>query len=390
MPTSQAPETPPEAGNDRRIQALDGVRGLMTIAVVISHFFGEVPAGVHALMFGWIAVDMFYVLSGFLIARLILDKGSHANFFRIFYLRRICRTFPIYFICVIAIFWINKWFHPVTTFDDGVSFPLWAYATFTQNFFMAQTGSIGAHWLAPTWTLAMEEQFYLIAPAAILFVPRRHLVKCLAGVMLFAALARHYVISWSDLNPVAAHVLLPTNGDVLVAGVLAVVLLRSAGIAWHRFDLALRLAAPLALISVLSLKLVDGENGHLFVIFGPLLASTGCACLLMSLVRGAPEAKRYESKLLGFFCRISYAVYLTHLMVLGLAHNLILGTAPDIHTASQLAVTALALPLTVALSLALTKLVEEPITNFGRSFKWSKELRTAGSVAKPVRAPHPV
>jgi peptidoglycan/LPS O-acetylase OafA/YrhL len=365
------------ASADRRIAALDGVRGLMTIAVVVSHFFGEVPHGLHALMFGWIAVDMFYVLSGFLIARLILDKGKHGNFFKVFYIRRICRTFPIYFLCVFAIFWINGWFHAATTVG-GDSFPLWAYATFTQNFWMAQTGGIGAHWLSPTWTLALEEQFYLVAPAAMLFTSRRHLVKMLVCIMLSAAVVRYYVLEWSDFHSLAAHVLLPTNSDVLVAGVLGAVLLRLPSIPWPKLDTMLRVAPLVALLAAIALKLAEGDNYNLFHIVSPLLISTGCACLLMSLVRGAPEAKRYESKFLGFFCYIYYAVYLTHLTVLGLMHNLLLGTAPDIGTPAQIAVTIASIPVTVAVSWLLTRLVEEPITNFGRTFKWSAELWARG------------
>jgi peptidoglycan/LPS O-acetylase OafA/YrhL len=371
------------AAADRRIAALDGVRGLMTIAVVVSHFFGEVPNGIHALMFGWIAVDMFYVLSGFLIARLILDKGAHANFFKVFYIRRICRTFPIYFLCVFAIFWINSRFHTVTN-AGGETFPLWAYATFIQNFWMAHTGGIGAHWLSPTWTLALEEQFYLLAPTAMLFTPRRHLVKMLVCIMLSAVAARYYVLEWSDFNSLAAHVLLPTNGDVLVAGVLGAVLLRQPSIPWPKLDMMLRIAPLAALLTAIVLKLATRDSYNLFYIVSPLLVSTGCACLLMSLVRGAPEAKRYESKFLGFFCYISYAVYLTHLMVLGLMHNLLLGTAPDVGTPAQIAVTIASIPVTVAVSWLVTRLVEEPITNFGRTFKWSAELRS-GNHGRPQR-----
>jgi peptidoglycan/LPS O-acetylase OafA/YrhL len=85
---------------ERRIPALDGFRGLMTIAVVVSHYFGEVPHGFAAVSFGWIAVDCFFVLSGYLIANLILDKMDRANFFSVFYVRRFCRTLPCYFLCV--------------------------------------------------------------------------------------------------------------------------------------------------------------------------------------------------------------------------------------------------------------------------------------------------
>ncbi len=356
--------------SDRRIVAFDGVRGFMTIVVVISHYFGEVAHGAHIAMQGWIAVTMFYVLSGFLIARLILDKGHHANFFSVFYIRRICRTFPIYFVCIILVSTITALWPVRETFENS-HFPLIAYFTFTQNFWMAATGSIGDNWLAPTWTLALEEQFYLLAPALLLFVPQKYLLKLLIAMMLFAVAARWWVLGFSSLNPFAASVLLPTRLDVLAAGVIAVVLLRQTWINWQNYDQALRIAPVILLVAAIILKLISGDEGTAFTIWSPLLVSCACASLLMSIARGAPEAKRFENRLFNFFCTISYAVYLTHLVVLGVMHNVILGTAPDIETPTQILVTIAAIPATVLISYALTRFVEAPITNFGRSFKWS-------------------
>ena len=359
---------------DMRIPALDGVRGFMTIVVMVSHYFGEVEHGFQAVTGGWIAVTMFYVLSGFLIARLILQKGEHANFFKVFYIRRICRTFPIYFVCVALISAITSFWHFHESYENP-HFPLTAYLTFTQNFWMATTGSIGEHWLSPTWTLALEEQFYLMAPALILLVPRQHLLKLLVAMMGFAVAARYWVYDFSSLNSYAAAVLLPTRLDVLVAGVLAVVLLRQDWINWSKLDLFLRILPIPLMVMTMALKLLGGEESRIFSILSPLLMSSACAAFLMSLVRGAPEAKRFQGKISGFFCNISYAVYLTHLLVLGLMHNLLLGTAPDVANSTQILVTIAAMPVTVALSYVLTKFVEAPITNFGRSFKWSKEMR---------------
>jgi peptidoglycan/LPS O-acetylase OafA/YrhL len=366
--------TSPAVVADRRIQALDGVRGMMTIVVVVSHFFGEVPNGAPGLMLGWIAVNMFYVLSGFLIARLILDKGVHENFFTIFYIRRVCRTFPIYFVCVALIFAITALW-PMHQTTEGTTFPLYAYLTFTQNFWMAQTGAVGHHWLGPTWTLALEEQFYLIAPALILFTPRRHLINVLLAMCVFAVVARVWVLEFSSLNPNWASVLLPTKLDVLAMGILGAVLLRHPSIDWSKWDFFLRAAPiPLLLIPVI-IKMIEGGDGQATVIAAPFFVSAACAMFLMALVRGAPEARSMQNRVFDFFCTISYAVYLTHVMVLGLMHNLILGTAPDIATLPQVAVTLAAIPAMVALSWLLTTYIEIPITNYGRSFKWSKALR---------------
>src|SRR5436309_15286262 len=111
--------------NEARVVGLDGLRGMMTILVVISHYFAEVPHGISALMFGWIAVDMFFVLSGYLVGKLILEKQHHDNFFQVFYVRRICRTLPIYFVCLaINIVLMGIFSAPWADHADQ-AFPIW-------------------------------------------------------------------------------------------------------------------------------------------------------------------------------------------------------------------------------------------------------------------------
>ena len=357
-------------GADRRIVALDGVRGLMTILVVVSHYFGEVPHGIGVFMFGRMAVETFFVLSGYLVGGLILDKMHHDNFFQVFYIRRICRTLPIYFFSVTVITAALAATGAAWR-DADVSFPTWSYLTFTQNFFMAETRSIGAHWLSPSWTLAIEEQFYLLAPLTFLVVPRRYLAATLLAAAAAALGCRIAVYGFGFANESAAHVLLPTNGDVLICGLLAALAARRAIVRQGRFDYGLRLAPILLLLALGLLGVIAGRSSAAFPVLYPLLTAAAAATFLLSLVRGAPEAKRFRSRVLCFFGRTSYAVYLTHLPILGLMHGLLLGARPDVATSAQWLVTLAALPLCVVAGWVLTKLVEEPITAYGRTWTWS-------------------
>ncbi|MGB7205244.1 MAG: acyltransferase [Anderseniella sp.] len=372
---------------DRRVIALDGFRGLMTVVVVISHFFGEVKHGISALMMGWMAVDAFFVLSGYLIGRLIIEKQSHKNFFWTFYVRRICRTFPIYFVCVIVVFYIEGVFHPETTYQTE-TFPLWTYLAFIQNFWMSASNSIGTHWLSPTWTLAVEEQFYLVAPAMVIFTPRRYLMPVLISLMLLAMGARTWITVSGVASPLSAQVMLITNADVLVAGIIGAVAIKTWHVNWQSLDQFLRVAPVVLIFATLLLGAVTGVESTIFEMLAQTMIAVAFAMMILSLVRGSPEARRYENKVLCFFGNISYAVYLTHLTVLGLMHNIILGTAPDIETPAQIAVTIAALPPTVLVSWILTRLIEEPISNYGRSFKWSEErvVRKAHSLPLPEPA----
>jgi peptidoglycan/LPS O-acetylase OafA/YrhL len=349
----------------------------MTILVVFSHYFGEVPHGVQALMFGWIAVEMFFVLSGYLVGNLILDKMHNDNFFLVFYVRRICRTLPIYFISVLLIAAVLSAFNGAAWLDADVSFPVWSYFTFTQIFFMASTEQIGAHWLAPTWTLAVEEHFYLLAPMTFFFVPRKYLPGVLIAVAAGAVGCRVAVYIFHIGNSTAAHVLLPGIADVLICGLLAALASKTDYVRQGKLDYALRVAPILLLISLSLLGLFTGRDSPSLAILSPLVVSLASAAFLLSIVRNAPEAERFRGRVLRFFGRTSYAVYLTHLPVLGLMHGLILNARPDIADAKQWLVTIAAMPVCVLTSWLLTKLFEEPITRYGRSWSWSGRPRAA-------------
>jgi peptidoglycan/LPS O-acetylase OafA/YrhL len=382
-PDTALPSSAETTGQERRVVALDGLRGLMTILVILSHYFGEVPNGVRATMLGWLAVDMYFVLSGYLVGKLILERKAHANFLAVFYVRRICRTIPAYLITVFVVFGLlalikQSWV------DADIRFPLWSYLTFNQNFFMISTGSIGAHWLAPTWTLAVEEHFYLVVPALIVFVPGRRLVPVLIAVVVGALLLRIAIYRFDILPDMAALVLLPSRADILVCGILAAVAFKTRGIPWQRVELPLRLTPIVMLVGTSTLKLLGNGN---FETAGPLLAAIGCAAFILTIVLGAPEAKRFHSQVLRFFGNNGYCLYLTHLPVLGLMHGLILGTQPDVATPSQWLVTVAALPVCTLVGWGMTKLVEEPMTAYGRSWRWSPELRLGPTAMSPQPAP---
>ena len=168
-----------------------------------------------------------------------------------------------------------------------------------------------------------------------------------------------------------ATVLLPSRADVLICGLLAAVAIKHEAMAWHRIMGALRIAPIVLLLAIAGLKLLDGTRAIPFSIAGPTLTGLACAAFLLTLVCDAPEAARFRSRILCFFSQISYAVYLIHLPVLGLTHGLLLHAKPDIGTGAQWAATIGALPACVIVAWALTRLVEQPLTSYGRTWAWS-------------------
>jgi peptidoglycan/LPS O-acetylase OafA/YrhL len=375
------------ATSGRRIEALDGVRGLMTILVVVSHFFAELPGGIHLFAFGWIAVDMFFVLSGFLVGRLILDKGHAGNFLTVFFIRRALRTFPIYFVCLGAIVLVLK--STSVLLGNAPPLPLWSYFVFLQNLMMSLYGSTGVHLLAPTWTLAVEEQFYLIIPFVFLALGRRYLLWGLGAAILVAICLRAaFAVRGFPATTLLSE--LPGRADCLALGVAAAVLMAQYSDQLLRYrDLLTRLSVTL-LFALLPILVLDPDR-VLFAAVGHTFVSVACACLLLALVMGAPEAQRMKSPCLKFFGDNSYAIYLTHLPILWAMHWLVLSAVPALQSRQQLAVTLCTIPVCIFVSWMLTRTIEAPITSLGRQFHWDFTKCEAAPVvyidAGPTRQP---
>ena len=121
-------------------------------------------------------------------------------------------------------------------------------------------------------------------------------------------------------------------------------------------------------------------------VIGPTIVALGWAAIILGIARRRPELGSFNSPTLQFFGNNGYCIYLTHLPVFGLMHGFILGATPDLQTPAQLAVCVASLPVCVLVGWGLTKLVEEPLTRKGRSWRWAPPRSTADH---PVAAPQP-
>src|SRR5262249_12414096 len=141
--------------------------------------------------------------------------------------------------------------------DADAPLPNWSYFAFAQNIFMILRGSLGAHWLWPSWTLVLEEQFYLFAPFLFLVLPQRSWLPVLAGLCL-AGLALRAAGVLSGAVSVAPLALLPTSADVLCVGLVLAVLVKRDVVPWARFSTALRAAPILFLVLAFVTQRLDG------------------------------------------------------------------------------------------------------------------------------------
>src|SRR5436190_21610863 len=154
-----------------RIAALDGIRGFAILLIIFFHYYnvdgefarGSIPAYVLSLTrLTWTGIDLFFILSGFLIGGILLEARESPTYYRTFYIRRAYRILPLY-VVIIALYWLTPAFLQPT----GRPVPFYVYTTLTQNIWVALGGKLASSWLLVTWTIGTEEQFYLIAPAMI-------------------------------------------------------------------------------------------------------------------------------------------------------------------------------------------------------------------------------
>lgn len=196
-----------------RLAALDGLRALCVVAV-----FG---AGYHWLLpWGWIGVQVFYVLSGFLITAILVKEraaAEHASgFFQSFYLRRTFRIFPLYFAYLLLLQLASSVPGAVPEWDVA----RWFATTFTINFGLL-LGHFDVHdAYAHLWSLAVEEQFYLLWPLVIWFVPASRVQQVTLGLVLLGPVVRALTATWFDLSPGQTYLASTSHVDAFAIGAL--------------------------------------------------------------------------------------------------------------------------------------------------------------------------
>jgi peptidoglycan/LPS O-acetylase OafA/YrhL len=322
-----APDQPPGRAYltaSLHVPALDGVRGVAILFVLVYHLvlygLGR-PASVSGKVLyevalnGWIGVDLFFVLSGFLITGILYDTKGGTTFFRNFYARRCLRIFPLYFAVLTVVFGLL----PLLVHDHRglralVEEGPW-YWTYTSNLLVARDGWPHFLALAHFWSLAVEEQFYLLWPLVVFFLGRRPLVAvCLACVVLSLCLRVGLHASHHGL---AAYVLMPARMDALAAGGLVALIGRGpSGLAPYRGLSRWVACAAATTLAAMAAAYRGLHQGDTLVITAGL---TLFACLFASLLILVLTAERTSriSALFGwvglrFLGRYSYGLYVFH------------------------------------------------------------------------------
>lgn len=354
------------------LKELDAVRGLAIVMVVVWHYiiyplsFNEDNFSRYfstILGLTWSGVELFFVLSGFLITNILLENRYSKNLYPVFFLRRAARILPCYLILI----FIGLIFKELLLDDAGNQYPflfgnpipLWSYLLFLQNFFFVKQGSFSGQWFAPTWSLAIEEQFYLTLPLIVRTFPKKLFVIFIAFIfILFASF--HITIPPGLLKSALKF-------DFLLLGSLLAIMFRNNWLQSSIFKNKLLPFFGLALYFVLTITPITytwrSQSISLYIVYviliGGILAKSNS--LLFSFSR---------SKALQVIGLRSYCIYLVHQPVYGLANAFILGNTaqPTLHSTSEWFILLLSLILTLITSEFSYRLMEYPIRNYTKKF----------------------
>jgi peptidoglycan/LPS O-acetylase OafA/YrhL len=332
-----------ELHNDNtRINELDGLRGMAILAAVLYHYANNLinaDASKFNLFlksitqFFYTSIDMFFILSGFLLGGILLKNKKSKNFFKTFYLRRIYRILPLYLLLLILVFLIcSLGIGKGTSWWFNADIPFWIYFTFLQNIFMGIKDVMGNSWLSPTWSLGVEEQFYLLISFLIYFSPKKILIYILLLGIVCAPIFRYYAPTVHALSTFTY-----CRFDALFGGILIAILYQDEkAINFIKKQCNKFYLLTIVLLAVTFLFTIGKWHMELFIVnswFGIIYMNV----ILLVLI----DSKNIFSKLskYKFFVNLglySFSIYLFHEIILGLFFFSIPKKLPQINSVNDL------------------------------------------------------
>jgi len=360
----------------KRITELDGIRGIAALLIITWHYGTSQLVNNHSLAAGyfkvmstyfWTGVDLFFILSGFLLGNILLKNRSSENYFKAFYIRRICRIFPIYYlvltivfvICILGIGYSTDWW-----FNDKISY--WPYLFYVQNIYIAFTETLGNRWISHTWSLGLEEQFYLILPLLIYFLNKKNLVIVLVICVLSAPIFRYFISNWYQ-----TFNLIYCRFDSLFMGVLIALAMRSENIVRY-FQKNNKQFTYLLLVMIAATILFSLKIIHLYYFIANSWFSLLFTILLMVVLTNDKNIFSVISRnsLLVKTGIISYGMYLYHPVIAGLLHFFVKNQSPQIQNISDLFLTILSFVITIIVSHYSFNYFEKKGIQFGHKFNY--------------------
>ena len=295
---------PDDIGKKKYFPALDGVRALAALMVMVGHFdsYWKKDSSQRLIMLAPAAVSLFFVLSGFLITGILLESKNKERYFLNFYMRRTLRIFPLYFLFLAIYYFVL----PVIL-NEPIIGRQWAYWLFLTDF--AQTFEWNAQGPLHYWSLAVEEHFYLFWPLIIYFLPKRGLVTAIMIILLLSFVVRYsltvhgypnYLFTFGRMDELALGSLLAVHKI-------------------NRPDKRVIRRATIVLISVSVLiaifwALFSGQANPIAQSLRYTLIAIFFACLMAMVLSSGnnPISRILQTRALRYTGEISYGLYVYH------------------------------------------------------------------------------
>jgi peptidoglycan/LPS O-acetylase OafA/YrhL len=380
---------PPSAPAKRCIE-LDGLRGMAAIFAVLWHYTDRarqlspaVSLFRHAVAISPAGMDMFFVLSGFLIGGILLKTKDSPNYYKTFYMRRFHRIMPIYYLWIAA-FGVISIFVPAIrqALPEGYSMPvvLACYFLFLQNI---ASPVLNVIWLEATWSLAVEEHFYLFMPAIVRRFSLKHLVQGLAAVVLLSPLLRAILSlvfkrNGSDWGWWVVYGWTICRIDALALGVLLAIAwanptakaLMQERIRWVYASMAALLVASVGFEALAAYQVrytqafTDGFGRSSLELFSL------CLVVIALVNQGKHNVRFMRWGWLREIGKISYCVYLTHWGIFWAVLRFGFHTRAGVNLNADMIGGALAMAMTMVVAELSWKYFEEPLSKRAHRYSY--------------------
>ena len=311
-----------------RIKELDGLRGIAVLVVINHHYMSWLPA--TGAWYGWLGVDLFFVLSGFLITSILLDLRESEHYFKIFYSRRALRIFPPYFLGIFVYLAISFAVGKPGTVELWLQYIFYYVSLLIHLPFVHLLGKTAAvpmvvsFGLGIMWSLSVEEIYYTIWAPVVRFTTEKHLWTILIAIIALAPFLRWQLIS----NNLGITNFYCRMDGLAFGSALALVVLnrRLSPQAWLKtdrwFDGLILILGPLTVAYWLAAK-----PHVLGPVAGVTLADLSFALLIYALIRRAGGSqfwvRMFRAKWLRSVGMVSYSLYLFHYALLIISENLV-------------------------------------------------------------------
>ncbi|TDO22521.1 acyltransferase family protein [Pedobacter duraquae] len=294
---------------------LDGVRGFAALMVIFFHIAQDTDNSSLLLKFlhkpgsfGQTGVTLFFVLSGFLITRILLEAKLTGNYFSNFYIRRSLRIFPLYYLGLIVYLVAQPYFvnGHTTKFQHN-----WYYWVYLQN--IAQTFNWDIKGPSHFWSLAVEEHFYLVWPIIVYYTANKNLLKVLVIIFVVSMLTK---IGLSHYGYGSFYFTF-TNMDCLGFGAFAAL---NHIYKWINVKHLLYLAPTALVLLVVNWWVLGGQgNNNIYVFKLPLISLLYMMMIILLTEKDTILNGFFRLKFLRFTGKISYGLYVYHPLCIGFA-----------------------------------------------------------------------